>query len=232
MRFPRLERTTGRNPSSASDHPAEPQPNDAPPVSDPLPRTSGTDWRRFALVAAVAAVLAAAVAGTTTAVALPVSFSVAGSSFQVSAEHLHGKGAVQFAAFTRDASGSNHPVAVAGINSASISQLCESSVAHTPFGSVTLTIRSGDTEPVIARNLVLDLDHLDGDLRFGHAELGRDAGELDAVPGVHGTPGAFGQQAQTLDIDGMRLTSWSVTAGSFDLRGARMSVRGGDHPCF
>ncbi|MEU3500022.1 DUF6230 family protein [Streptomyces hundungensis] len=192
----------------------------------------GTDWRRFGIVAAIATVLGLAVAGTTTAIALPVSFAVAGRSFQVSAERLHGMGAVQFAAFTQDAQGSPHPVAIAGINTARIMGLCQSSVVHTPFGAVTLTIRSDDDEPVTASNLVLDLDHLNGDLRFGHAQLGRDAATLDAVPGVHGMSGAYGQQAQTLDINRMQLTSWSVTAGSFDLHGAHMAVQKGDRPCF
>ncbi|MEU9193118.1 DUF6230 family protein [Streptomyces hundungensis] len=228
MRFHLLDRHADGHPGTGHDAKASDAP--PPPVSASSPM--GTDWRRFALVATVAAVLGAAVASTTTAIALPVSFAVAGSSFQVSAERLHGVGAVQFASFTQGASGPAHPVAIAGINSARITRLCQSSVAHTPFGAVTLTIRSGDDEPVEAHDLVLDLDHLDGDLRFGHAELGRDAATLDAVAGLHGLSGAYGQQARTLDIGRMRLTSWSVTAGSFDLRGAHMSVRKGTHPCF
>ncbi|MFG2721478.1 DUF6230 family protein [Streptomyces sp. NPDC048416] len=229
MRFPFFDRPTA-GPIAADGRPAPG--GDGPCAAPPTDPPRGTDWRRFALVATIAAVLGVAVVGTTTAVALPVSFAVAGRSFQVSAERLHGVGAVQFAAFAQDSTGSPRPVAIAGINSARITRLCQSSVVHTPLGAITLTIRSDDDEPVTARNLVLDLDHLDGDLRFGHAQLGRDAATLDAVPGVHGTSGAYGQQAQTLDIDQMQLTSWSVTAGSFDLRGAHMAVQEGDHPCF
>ncbi|MEU6484538.1 DUF6230 family protein [Streptomyces sp. NPDC046887] len=180
----------------------------------------------------VAVGLGAGMVGTTMASALPVSFAVAGRSFQVSADSLHGEGAVQYAAFTRDSSGSSRPVAVAGIDSARITGLCQSSVTRTPFGAVTLLIRSRPDTPVDARGLVIDLDNLEGNLRFGDVQLGRDAATLDAVAGVRGAEGAYGQQARTMDITGMRLTSWSVTAGSFTLRGSRMFVRLGEHPCF
>ncbi|MFI1258277.1 DUF6230 family protein [Streptomyces netropsis] len=193
---------------------------------------SGTDWQRFTWVAAVAAVLAAGAVGSTTAVALPVSFAVAGSSFQVAAEHLHGTGAVQFAAFAQDASGGRHPVTVVGIDSARLTRLCQSSVARTPFGTVTLVITSGGRRPVDARGLVLALENLEGDLTFGGAELGRDASTLGAVGGVRGPRGPYGRQARTLDIHRMRLSSWSITAGSFALRDARMSMKLGDRSCF
>ncbi|MEU7039621.1 DUF6230 family protein [Streptomyces varsoviensis] len=194
-------------------------------------RRGRTDWRRLALAAPLALALAAGSVWATTASAVPVTFAVSGSTFQVAAAHLAGKDAVQFASFATDAAGKRRPVAVAGIGSARISHLCQSSVAHTPFGSVTLTIRSGEEHPVKAENLVIDLKRLDGDLRFGRVQMGRDAGSLDAVEGVRGDRGTYGQQARTLDIDRMRLRAWSLTAGTFSLRGASMAISPGDHSC-
>ncbi|MFE7118287.1 DUF6230 family protein [Streptomyces sp. NPDC057654] len=194
-------------------------------------RRARTDWRRLALAGPLALALAAGSVWATTASAVPVTFAVSGSTFQVAADHLAGKDAVQFASFASDAAGKRRPVAVAGIGSARISHLCQSSVAHTPFGSVTLTIRSGEEHPVEAEDLVIDLKRLDGDLRFGRVQMGRDAGTLDAVQGVRGANGTYGQQARTLDIDRMRLRAWSLTAGTFGLKGASMSISPGDHSC-
>ncbi|MFJ2815219.1 DUF6230 family protein [Streptomyces sp. NPDC087294] len=191
-----------------------------------------TDWRRFAVAAVAALALASGTVWTTTAAAIPVSFAVAGGTFQVSADHVAGTGAAQYAASVTDAAGKSHPVAVAAIGRARLTRLCQSSVAHTPFGDVTLTIRSGAEHPVEAEDLVIDLDRLDGDLTFGRVQLGRDASTLTAVDGAVGTAGAYGQQARTLVIDRMRLRAWSITAGTFSLRGAAMAISAGERPCF
>ncbi|CCB71441.1 DUF6230 family protein [Streptantibioticus cattleyicolor] len=198
----------------------------------PHPSTPArTNWRRFAMVAPVTLALAAGTVWASTAVGAPVSFAVSGSTFQVAADHLTGTGAVQFAAFAQDNSGKQRPVAVAGVNHARIYRMCQSSVARTPFGSVTLRIRSVGDNPVEADHLVIDLDRLEGRWRFGQVVMGRDAGRLDAVEGVHGLPGAYGQQAGTLEIDRMRLHAWSIAAGTFSLKNAGMSIEPGDHPC-
>ncbi|WP_269856384.1 DUF6230 family protein [Streptomyces sp. RPT161] len=97
--------------------------------------------------------------------------------------------------------------------------LCQSAVAHTPVRRDHPDVGTGRT-PVTASDLVLDPQQLDGDLYFGSVELGRDAAMLNAAPGVTGTHGGYGQRAQTLNVDGMRLASWSVTAGLFNPKGA------------
>ncbi|MDJ1134260.1 DUF6230 family protein [Streptomyces iconiensis] len=194
------------------------------------PVGSRTDWRRFALVFPLTALLAAGTIATTTAAEIPVSFAVAGSPFTVTAQRLKATDATQFASFRRDAKGSDHPVAVVGLRSARISNLCQSAVAHTPLGTATLVIRSGEDEPVRASGMVLDLVDLTGDMTFRSVEMGRDAATLDAS-GPQGTAGTYGQQARSLTITDMRLKAWSLTAGMFSLAGASMSVKGGEKPC-
>ncbi|QHC21483.1 DUF6230 family protein [Streptomyces sp. GS7] len=211
-------------------------PSPSPPDTAGRPtvpaRRSGTNCRRLAIVVALSGLAAAITIGGMQAAAMPVSFAVTGSTFQVSAKQMHGVGAVQFASLTSDAAGHDRPAAVAGISRARLTGLCQSSVAHTPLGAVTLRIEADDGRTTEAHRLVLGLSELKGDMRFGEVEMGRDAATLDAVAGVHGASGQYGQQARTLDVDGMRLTSQSITAGSFDLSGARMHVQLGDHPCF
>ncbi|GAA2268228.1 hypothetical protein GCM10010145_48470 [Streptomyces ruber] len=122
-------------------------------------------------------------------------------------------------------------VAVAAIGRATLTDVCQSSVTRTPFGALTLVIRSGRGTPVEATGMVIDLQQVTGDLRFGQVQMGRDAATLDASPPTHGAPGAYGQQAKTFGITRMRMDAWSLAAGSFSLRDASMSIRPGARPC-
>ncbi|GHE99688.1 hypothetical protein GCM10018785_74050 [Streptomyces longispororuber] len=189
----------------------------------------GTDWRRFALAGTVGLVLAGGtVAATTATAAVPVYFAVSGSTFTVTADTLRGRDAVQYASV---ASGTDekHPVAVASIADATLTNLCQSSVTRTPLGAVTLTIRTGENRSVHARDLVIDLQRLDGDLRFKQVRMGQDASTLGAGPRAQ--QGAYGQQARRLDIDDVKVRAWSVAAATFELADASMSIRPGAHPC-
>ncbi|WP_433544539.1 DUF6230 family protein (plasmid) [Streptomyces sp. CA-294286] len=195
----------------------------------PRPGGSRTDWRRFALAFPLTVLLAAGTVATTSAAEIPLSFAVAGSPFTVTAARLEATDATQFVSFRQDAQGAPHSVAVVGIRSARITQLCQSAVAHTPLGTATLVIRSGQDQPVRADNMVIDLTDLTGDMTFESVEMGRDAATLTTGP--RGPAGTYGQQAQSLTITGMRLKAWSLTAGMFSLAGASMSVKGGEKPC-
>lgn len=49
-------------------------------------------------------------------------------------------------------------------------------------------------------------------------EIGRYAGTLDKGPsGSKGTAGMFGQQADRIELRGVRQTAWATTAGTFKL---------------
>ncbi|MGW0916948.1 DUF6230 family protein [Streptomyces sp. NPDC002784] len=193
-------------------------------------RGGRTNWRRFGLASLAATLLATGTVATTTAAEIPVSFAVAGNPFTVTAEHLEATGATQFASFREDAKGSSHPVTVVGIRSASIEGLCQSAVARTPLGAVTLIIRSNGDAPVTARNVALDITRLTGDMTFHSVEMGRDAATLDSS-GIVGTPGTYGQQARSLTVENARLQAWSLTAGMFSLTGSDMSVQRGEQTC-
>ncbi|MEN2423825.1 DUF6230 family protein [Streptomyces rimosus] len=191
---------------------------------------AGTDWRRLVVTGAAGLLLACgAVAATTATAAVPVYFAVSGSTFTVTAEALRGRNAVQYASVTTGTD-QRHPVAVAAIAHATLTGLCQSSVTHTPLGAVTLTIRSGDDHPVHARDLVIDLQQLKGDLHFEQVRMGQDASTLTGA-GARAQPGAYGQQASRLDINHVTVRAWSVAAGTFDLAGASMAIRPGAHPC-
>lgn len=192
---------------------------------------SHTAWGRFALLGTAAVVLSATTVWTTIAAGVPITFAVSGSTFRITGDHMSGTGAAQFASYTTDAGGTRRPVAVAGIKHALITGVCQSAVAHTPIGDVTLIIRSSGAKPVEAFDMVIDLDRLEGDLTFGKVQMGRDASTLDVIEGVRGARGDYGQQAQTLDVERLRVSAWSITAGSFSLKNASMSVRLGDHSC-
>jgi hypothetical protein len=64
--------------------------------------------------------------------AVPVSFAVSGSQFQISASKLEGTGFSQYAGVTEDTAGGQHNVAIANIASAQLSDLCQSVVSDTP----------------------------------------------------------------------------------------------------
>ncbi|GGU97446.1 hypothetical protein GCM10010211_75930 [Streptomyces albospinus] len=192
---------------------------------------AGTNWQRAAVAAVLALAASAMTVWSTTAAGVPVNFAISGSTFQVTADQLKGRDAVQYASFHKDARGRNRPVAVAGIGHATLTNVCQSSVARTPFGPVTLTIRGGRGALVTAEDMVIDLKQVRGDLHFGDVQMGRDASTLDAGAPTGAALGAYGQQAKTLDITDMRLSAWSLAAGSFSLRDATMAIRLGNRPC-
>ncbi|UFQ18150.1 MULTISPECIES: DUF6230 family protein [Streptomyces] len=202
-----------------------------PGATGPRHRAAGgrTDWRRFALAATGALVLAGATVATTTAAAVPVSFAVAGSPFAVTAHRLEAKGVTQFASFRQETSGRRHAVAAVGLEEVALYGLCQSAVARTPLGTATLRIRSGDHRPVKASSMALDLSSIRGDMRFRAVEMGRDAATLRG--GARGASGTYGQRADALTIRHMKIDAWALTAGLFTLGDATMDVRAGERPC-
>ena len=145
-----------------------------------------TRWRRFAVVAVPALALAGAIVFGMANGAIAASFAVSGSTFKVSADKLVGNGFVQYGGVAVDKAGNVHPVAVSGIKSASLTNLCQSVVV--PGTSISLVIRAGKTKDATATDLLIDMTQLSGDATFNNISIGQDASTL-----TKGPAGAVGQ---------------------------------------
>jgi hypothetical protein len=208
-----------------------------------------TRWRRFAAVmipaVAAAGVLVAGVANGW----VPASFSVSGSTFKVSADSLSGTGFVQYGGFAfqkgahtvpgpggtwlpdsahpEDLGKLTHPVAVSGIKSATLKNLCQS--VTVPSVNSSLVIHAGNSDDpnhqVTATDLLIGMESLTGDATFKNIVIGQDASTLTGGPeGAVGLPGQFGQQAEGVSITGLRQVAWSTSAGTFNLKGLDLHV--------
>jgi hypothetical protein len=184
-------------------------------------------WKRFAAIAAPAALGAGALMFMTAQGAIASSFAVSGGSFKVSADSLTGTGFVQYGGVDASKDGSKHPVQVSGIKSAQIRNMCQS-VKVGPF-TLRLTAGTG-AKPVEATDLVLDVEQLNADAKFSNIEIGRDASTLNKGPnGAQGTAGMFGQQASRIELTNVKQVAWATTAGTFKL--SDLSMKLGDE-CF
>jgi hypothetical protein len=192
-------------------------------TQEPPPRSvSGrVRWRRFAILFVPALAAAATLIGLTAEGVLAANISVSGSAFEISSSQLQGTGFVQFGGVVTDAGGHVHPVAISGIQTATLADLCQS-VSAGPF-VLRLTAGSGGT-PVSASNLVVDADQQTGSTAIFHnITIGQDASTLTEDPGVVGPVGAFSQQASSVTIDNLQQNTWLTTAGTFTLPGLSLS---------
>ncbi|POX37512.1 cholesterol esterase [Streptomyces sp. Ru73] len=192
-----------------------------------------TSWKKSAAVA-VPAVLAVGVLATVMAQGvLAASFAVSGTNFQVSSSKLTSDGLASYVHTDRAADGTGHPVALLGIGRARLTDICQSAQVKTPVGTVVFKLTAGGKAgPVTADNLVIDGEDLDGDARFGTAQIGRDASTLDQVPGIRGPKGKFGLQAGDIEVADVRSHAWSATGGNFRLKGLKLAVGMDGQKCF
>lgn len=190
----------------------------------------GTRWRRLA-VALVPTVLAVSALGAGIANGdVPVSFSVSGGQFHITASHLHGTKFVQYGSLVQvKATSGLAPVAVAEIESANLTNLCQSVVQPTPIGNVWLKLTAGDAgTDAHATNLIIAMSALSGDATFTNINIGEDASNLT----THSQTGAFAQAADAIDVDNLSQTAWSTTAGTFTLPHLNLGLKvGGADPC-
>jgi hypothetical protein len=191
-----------------------------------------TRWRRFAAVMIPAAAAAGAIVVGMANGAIAASFAVSGSTFKVSADQLVGNGFVQYGGLAKEKSGAVHPVAVSGISSASLSNLCQSVVV--PNTPVSLVIRAGGGgNPATATDLLIDMTQLSGDATFTNIQIGQDASTLSKGPqSAVGQAGGFGQQADKVVINHLRQVAWSTSAGTFTLNGLDLHVSLSKEECF
>jgi len=177
-------------------------------------------------VAIVASVMMAGVANG----AVPVSFDISGSQFQIGASQLNGTSFSQYAGTTKDTAGKEHSVAIANIGSAKLDNLCQSVVTDTPLGKVGLLITAGGGgKPATATNLQIGMTDLKGDATFHNIRIGVDASKVNTS--AKGTAGDFAQDADTIRITNLQQTAWSTQAAVFNLTGMHVQLTDGT-TCF
>lgn len=163
--------------------------------------------------------------------AVPVSFAVSGSQFQISASKLDGTGFSQYAGVTNDTAGKQHAVAIANIKSATLADLCQSVVTDTPLGKVGVLISAGGGgKPASASDLQIGMTGLKGDSSFGNIRIGVDASTVNTA--AKGSAGDFAQDADSVTIANLQQTAWSTQASVFTLTGMTLQITDGSKTCF
>lgn len=184
-----------------------------------------TRWRRFAAVAIPAGVVAAGLFAGVAAGVVPVMLNVSGQQFKVSADKLDGDGFAQYPGVVVKTDGTKIPVAASEIDSADLSNLCQS--VRIPDTPIVLVIRAGrGGTPAHADDLLIGLNELGGDATFTNIDIGKDAGTLG------GSAGDFGQRADHVTIDRLRQTAYSTHAGTFKLSGLNLRINLSGQECF
>ncbi len=192
---------------------------------------AGSHTGRIVLTAVPVAVVSAVLMTGVAQGAVPVSFSVSGSQFQISASKLEGTGFSQYAGVAPDTAGKEHQVAIANIKSASLADLCQSVVTDTPLGKVGLLITAGgDGKPATASDLQIGMTDLKGDSSFSNIRIGVDASTVNTA--AKGAPGDFAQDADGITITGLQQTAWSTQASVFTLTGMHVQLTDGSKGCF
>lgn len=180
-----------------------------------------TRWRRFAALMVPSAVVAGGIVVGMANGAIAASLNVSGSTFQVAADRLEGEGFTQYGGVAVDKDAA-HPVAVSGIRSADLYNMCQSvNVGGAP---VTVTIKAGTdpAHPAHADDLLIGMDELRGDATFKNIKIGVDAGPLG------GDAGAFGQKADHVTINDLGQVARYTSAGTFRLNNLQLKVNLGD----
>ena len=186
---------------------------------------------RIAIVAVPVAVVTSVLAGGVAQGQVPVSFSVSGSSFQISATELAGTGFSQYSGVATDAKGGQHSVAIANIKSASLTALCQAVITDTPLGKVGLLVTAGgEGTPATATDLQIGMTDLKGDSSFGNIRIGVDASTVNTA--AKGSAGDFAQDADSVTINNLQQISWSTQASVFTLTGMSLKLTDGSSGCF
>lgn len=196
-----------------------------------LRNLTATHAGRIVLAAIPVAVVATVLMGGVANGAVPVSFAVSGSQFQISASQLDGTGFSQYAGVTNDTAGKPHQVVIANIASANLADLCQSVVMHTPLGKVGLLITAGGGgKPATATDLQIGMTDLKGDSTFNNIRIGVDASTVNTSH--KGTTADFAQDADSLKIMGLQQTASSTQASVFTLTGMHLQLTDGSKGCF
>ncbi|MET7614942.1 DUF6230 family protein [Streptomyces seoulensis] len=183
-------------------------------------------YRRAAVLAVPATLVAAGLAILTAEGALGVQFAISGMPFTVTATDLTGTGFEQFGGLDNMADGSPNAgdtggqvlVVTSAIKNATLTKLCQS----VDLGGTNLLIKAGQgAKKVTATDLTTDSTELSGDASFDRIEIGNDASTLNKA-NAKGPIGVFSQQADTVHIANLRQTNYATTAGVFKLPGLKL----------
>ena len=198
-------------------------------------KLAGSHAGRIVLAAVPVAVVSTVLMAGVAQGAVPVSFAVSGKAFKLSADELSGSGFSQYAGVALTTAGmkgdakGQTPVAISNITDATLKNLCQSVDVLGPIG---LRIEAGKGDKVVtAHDLQIAMSDLKGDATFTNIRIGLDA---STVKGLHtGTAGEFAQDADGVKITGLQQTSYSTTAGTFNLAGLHLAVvTDGTASCF
>jgi hypothetical protein len=194
-------------------------------------KLTGTHAGRIVLAAVPVAIAATVLMTGVAQGAVPVSFAVSGSQFQISASELSGTGFSQYAGVAPDTTGKQHQVAIANINSATLADLCQSVVTDTPLGKVGMLITAGGGgKPASATGLQIGMTDLKGDSTFNNIRIGVDASTVNTS--AKGAAGDFAQDADSVKIVNLQQTAWSTQASVFTLTGMHLELTDGSKGCF
>ena len=189
------------------------------------PAYGRTNWRRFALAVGVPTVVAGALVVGLANGAFAASLTLSGQAFKIKADRLEGDGFAQYSEVQTTVNKTPIPVAVSGIASADLYNLCQS--VHPDNSPVSLTIRAGrDADhPAHADNLLIGLTELSGDATFTDINIGVDASTLSqGGPKAKGAAGGFAQEASHVTITKLQQTAYSTQAGTFKLSGLTLKI--------
>jgi hypothetical protein len=178
---------------------------------------------RIAMVAIPVGIVSAVVIGGVAQGAVPVSFSISGTSFTMAGSALNGSDFSQYGGVAKMQDGKEEPVAIANIGTATITNLCQSVVQDTPLGKVGLIITAGDAgTPVKASNLQIGMTDLKGDATFTNIRIGTDAASV--ITDAKGSAGDFGQDAQGINLQNFSQVAYSTTASTLQLTNMHLKV--------
>lgn len=193
-----------------------------------------TRWSRFFLALGVGLAAAGVLIFGMAQGSLAASLTVSGGSFQVSADKVRGTGFVQYGQVDTTADG-KQPVAVNGFRMARLDNFCQSFLIDdlAGVGSMSVKLSAPNVRGMEAENMIVDLSQLNADLKLVEPEIGVDAAELDGPPGGTGAAGTFGLQAQGIELEQLRQTTWSTTAATLRFREMSLSAKPGyGNQCF
>lgn len=213
---------------------------------DMTPGAGRIRWRRFAVAAVPAVAAAVGIVMLEGQGALAASFTVSGLPATITADKMVGTGFAQYGSIDgangNSTAGINAaiPVAVTGLKSATLYNLCQSVTIPFPINipgvgnSVSMVIKAGtDTKnPVTASNLFIDMTKMSGDAVFTNIQIGNDASTLSKGPaGAQGFQNMYGQQADGLTVTNLKQTAYATSAGTFTLNGMTLSLVNGTSSC-